>query len=645
MIVICDIETEKLDNPQHIWLIVCKEVDTGAVHVFRSPTDSPEEAARFSRFARLVSCWCGHNFLAFDVVHLRSLLSVEIADESILDTLVVSRLLNTNIQGGHSLEAWGERLGSHKISFNDFSKYSLEMEHYCLQDVEVNYLLYQKFKPYLDSKVWASPISLEHKAAIICREMHTSGFFFEKKEAEDLYKNISIEVSELEAQLQKAFPPRSRLLREITPKATKHGTLHRQDFRWLEDGDLSRFGVGATFSLVEFVPFNPRSPKQVVERLNEAGWKPIVKTDGYIQAERAYRQASKTGKPTTTKKGVTPRTAQEWQERLKEYETTGWSICEENLATLPENAPEAAKGLAKYLVLSNRHSVLTEWFEAYDATTGRIHGNFNHIGAWTHRMSHSGPNMANIPSGDSLYAHEMRSLWSVPKDKLLVGVDADGIQLRILAHYMDDKAFTEALINGDKSLGTDAHTVNKNILGNVCKDRDTAKTFIYAWVLGAALAKVAEILGCSISQASDANEAFLEAYPGLENLKRNQIPYDAKRGYFIGLDGRYVLCDSEHLMLAGYLQNGEQVIMKKANTLWRSRLLREGVPFTQVNFVHDEWQTEVPNDMELAKYVAEVQAESIRVAGEQLNLKCPMAGSIIGGNKQLAIGRNWAETH
>lgn len=645
MIVICDIETEKLDNPEHIWLIVCKDVETGVNHVFRTPTDSPDEADKFRRFARSVNHWVGHNFISFDSVHISRLLQVPIDPKYIVDTLVVSRLLNTNIDGGHSLEAWGERLGSSKIPFSDFSRYSPEMEQYCIQDVEVNYLLYLKFKKYLDSSIWSKSITLEHEAAIICRDMGESGFYFEKEKALELYKDISIEVSELEAQLQRAFPPRSRLVREVTPKATKHGTLHRQDFRWLESGDLTPFDVGATFSLVEFVPFNPRSPKQVVERLNEAGWKPIVKTDGYIQAERAYRQAARSGKPTTTKKGVTPRTAQEWSERLKEYETTGWSICEENLATLPEEAPEAAKSLAKFLVLSNRHSVLTEWLEAYNPSTGRIHGNFNHIGAWTHRMSHSRPNMANIPSGSSLYAHEMRSLWSVPQDKLLVGVDADGIQLRILAHYMNDKTFTEALINGDKSLGTDAHTVNKNILGDVCKNRDTAKTFIYAWVLGAALQKVAEILSCSVAQASDANESFLQAYPGLKELKQTYIPKDAERGYFVGLDGRLVLCNSEHLMLAGYLQNGEQVIMKRANVLWRSRLLREKIPFTQVNFVHDEWQTEVPNDLELATYVANIQAESIRIAGEELNLKCPMAGSIIGGNKKLAIGRNWAETH
>ncbi len=98
-------------------------------------------------------------------------------------------------------------------------------------------------------------------------------------------------------------------------------------------------------------------------------------------------------------------------------------------------------------------------------------------------------------------------------------------------------------------------------------------------------------------------------------------------------------------MLAGYLQNGESIIMKKALTIWHSRLISEKVPFKLVNFVHDEWQTECPRDLSVAEYIANVQADSIRLAGEALQLNCPMAGSILGGHGTIAIGNNWLETH
>jgi DNA polymerase-1 len=245
--------------------------------------------------------------------------------------------------------------------------------------------------------------------------------------------------------------------------------------------------------------------------------------------------------------------------------------------------------------------------------------------------------MANIPSGDSLYGHEMRSLWVASPGKYLVGVDADAIQLRILAHYMNDKDFIEALTKGNKDEGTDAHSLNQKALGDSCRSRDVAKTFIYAFLLGAGVGKISQILECETSAASGAIESFLTYYPGLRQLKDFRIPADAARGYFVGLDGRVVVCGSEHLMLAGYLQNGESVIMKTANQIWLDKLKKEGIEYRQVNFVHDEWQTEV-NSLTDAERVGKIKVSAIVQAGIDLNLNCPLAGN-------YKIGTNWLETH
>ena len=675
MFVIVDTETERLINPEKLWLVVCTEVETEKVHIFRNLHDpaSSVDRQQFKTFAAKVSGWIGHNIVGFDRAVLERLAGVSIAPETVMDPLVISRLLNAGVLGGHSLEAIGERLGYPKISFSDFSKYSLEMEEYCIRDTLVTLKFFKSVEAYIFSKQWKDSLRLEHDIAFICEEMKANGFHFNFKNAQKLHQEISLKVDELSNNLSLSFQPKTALIREINPKATKHGTISKVDFRWTDD--LTPYSVGAPFSLIEWVPFNPGSPKQVVERLNESGWKPYEKTKGHIQAEREG----------------------DW-EKLKHYLTYGWKVSEENLKTLPKEAPEAARKLVEWLTLNNRKTVLETWFKAITvhgtnsefksqlqsaiqsmggihsetlspssgqiprtlsesldkcvesalregSLSCRIHGTFRHIGAWTHRMAHSDPNMANIPAGDNLYAHEMRALWDVPKDKLLVGVDADGIQLRILAHYMNDPAFTKALVEGRKEDGTDAHTMNKEALGSVCKSRDDAKTFIYAFLLGAGLLKVAQILGCSVSEAKEAVTSFLNRITGLKYLKEDVIPKDARKGYFIGLDGRAVLCDSEHLMLAGYLQNGESVIMKRANVLWRNRLLKEKIPFKQVNFVHDEWQLEVPNDQELALYTANILADSIRQVGEDLKLNCPMAGSFLNQHKQLAIGANWSITH
>jgi DNA polymerase-1 len=245
--------------------------------------------------------------------------------------------------------------------------------------------------------------------------------------------------------------------------------------------------------------------------------------------------------------------------------------------------------------------------------------------------------MANIPGHGSVYGDEMRSLWKAPDGGYLVGVDADGIQLRILAHYMNDKDFIAALDKGRKEDGTDAHTLNMLALGPVCSSRDTAKTFIYAFLLGAGIGKVGEILSCSHDDARAAVDSFIAHYPGLRNLKDYRIPADADRGYFIGLDGRLVACDSQHLMLAGYLQNGEAVVMKTANLLWRNKLEEENIPYKQVNFVHDEWQVEVQSLTDATR-AGTLMVQAIVDTGTILKLNCPLAGNAI-------IGRNWLETH
>lgn len=338
----------------------------------------------------------------------------------------------------------------------------------------------------------------------------------------------------------------------------------------------------------------------------------------------------------------------EKDEHFKRY---GWKCNEDNLKTLPKTAPAAAKSLAEWLTLEGRRSSLEEWIGQVQ-DDGRIHGKLWHIGAWTQRMSHSAPNTANIPSVwpddrtpetpveyiKEKYDARLRELFEADPHSYLVGCDADGIQLRILAHYMKSKSYAEAILNGDKKRGTDIHSLNKDALGSVCKSRDDAKTFIYAWLLGAGTDKVASILGCTRAQALVAIEDFLRAIPELQRLKKVDIPVYAKAGGFTGLDGRFVRCTSEHLMLAGMLQSGEAIVMKHANVSWYRHARLAGIRFKQVNFVHDEWQTVVYGDEADAHRMGKLQAMAINQAGVDLDVRCRLDGS-------YKVGQNWKETH
>lgn len=675
MRIVLDIEANGLENPTKVWLVVAKDLDSGELHVFRRPSDDPEQAQRLRALLQVADLVVGHNLLEYDLPVISALLACKDVAGRCLDTLILSRLVDYSRSAGHSLASYGEEFGFPKIVFSDFTKYSLEMEEYCVRDVEITERIYRHYQRIIDDPNWDRSIRLEHDFQGIVNNLHRNGFFFDTSRAGTLLERVRKELDKLDVDILSSFPPKLKAIREIHPKVTKHGTLSKSDFRFVRSGDLSDFN-GGPFTRCEWVDFNPSSVKQVVEVLNTAGWKPTDKTKTHIETERELQIAQRGKKPMTVQE------LKDIQLKLDRLRVYGWKINENNLATLPPSAPTPARLLAKRILLESRRRTLTEWLSLVSPQDGRIHGKFVGLGAWTHRMAHQNPNTANITGefqldgSKKLYGKEMRQLWTVPKDRLLVGVDAEGIQLRIFAHYIDDPEFTKALVEGKKDDKTDPHSLNQRILGGVCKSRAAAKRFIYALLLGAGIGKLTEILECSRADTETALNRLLERYTGFARLKSDVLPKDGKRGYFIGLDGRRVAIPGEtagtrtHLAMSGYLQNGEAVVMKKACLLWHKQLEKEYgktverctrsgiiIPGLRdngtdnssiqiVNFVHDEWQTEVPNDLTLAIKVAKIQADSLRIVGEELGLKCPLAGSYWNDDhKDYTIGVNWYQTH
>lgn len=621
MRVICDVEANGLDDADKIWCVVAKDIDTKKVYTFDRVWENPSSIISWSAG---VTQWTGHNFLGYDIRVLRGLLGVKIDPKDVVDTLVVSRLINFARPGGHGLESYGIESGILKPEIEDWSQYDPKMIHRCQQDIEINEYVLEKYQKYLDSPRWQTALKIEHGTADYCRRLHENGFPFDIAGGRDLLRCWVSERDELLQAFQADFPARSVRIREIVPRLTQSGRLHAADFRWY-DGDPSEIAsVGTAFSLLRFEPFNPGSPQQVIDRLWTAGWKPTQKTDGH---KTFLRQPKRQRDPV----------------RASHYTKYGWKLDELNLSTVPEFAPRSIQGLTRFLELKGKISQLEQWIELYNEDTQCIHGSFMSIGAWSHRAAHSKPNMANASSD-----HVVRDLWtSGSSSRVLVGTDADQIQLRILSHYMNDEDFKIALETGDKALGTDVHSLNARNLGAIClrdrpgrpKDktaRDDAKTFIYGFLLGAQSPKVAEIFECSVREAQNAVDDFIRAYPGLKKLKEKVIPEDARRGYFEGIDGRYVRQPEERLILAGYLQNGESIIMKLARAIWEDDLRKQGIWYQPVNWVHDEYQTLAkPDD---AETVGEAQRRALLRAGEILKLNISTPG-------QTKVGLTWAQTH
>ena len=305
--------------------------------------------------------------------------------------------------------------------------------------------------------------------------------------------------------------------------------------------------------------------------------------------------------------------------------TTGKPVVDEK--TLKENhhVPEAQQVL-EYLLLQKRHSQVKSWLE-HVKPDGRVHGRVISNGAVTGRMTHQNPNMAQVPSSSSQYGEECRRCWTVPDGYKLVGADASGLELRMLAHYMGDEEFTDVLLRED------IHTRNQLAAG--LATRAQAKTFIYAFLYGAGDAKIGSIVGGSAKDGNQLRTRFLRNTPTLETL-RDRVGQAARKGYLVGLDGRKLWVRSEHSALNTLLQAAGAVVMKKALVLLNLHATEHNINFKFIGNIHDEIQSEVVTKQ--AEKFGWLAVECIKAAGISFSLRCPLDG-------EYQIGNTWSETH
>jgi len=555
--VVFDIETTM--TADKIWCIVCKHGDT--YYQFKED--------RLHRFAELIKQTdevIGHNIIGFDIPVVNTIFGYDLfANCKVTDTLVLSRLLNPMIDGGHSLRNWGTKLGQNKIHFEQFDYFSEDMLTYCRNDVELTERLYK----FLISKTkdFGQSIELEHRVAQIIQKQHERGFKINVVEAYELQSKFQEDMNDLTTKVRQTFPP-LKIEEEFIPKSNNKSRGYVK---------------GVPFIKVKYKEFNLGSRQQIAERLVMLGWKPKKKTD------------------------------------------KGHIIVDEKVLSQIHNIPEA-KLINRYLMLQKRIAQVNSWIEAIKED-GRVHGKVITNGTITGRMSHQSPNMAQIPAVYSPYGKECRALWTVNKGYKLVGVDASGLELRMLAHYMNDKDYTHEVVNGD------IHTANQTAAG--LESRDKAKTFIYAFIYGAGSKKIGSIIGGSERDGERAKEKFLRATPSLRSL-REKVERVAQRRWVRGLDQRKIIIRHPHAALNTLLQGAGAIVMKYALTLLEEYVIRKQIKAFPVVNVHDEFQYEVEESR--AEEFGRLAVQSIIDAGKQLNVRCPLNG-------KYKIGNNWSETH
>lgn len=557
---------------------VTKNIDTGEVLVWK-------EAEPFREFIKEAKLIIGHSIISFDAPILNRTWKTKIKTSQCFDTLVLSRLLDPSRSDGHSLEAWGKTLGSHKADYfgiwcwlndlypkQEYTKYVKGMEwdkphmplliDYCKKDVHVTHSLYTWLMYQKEEKGFSDEsVELEHKVAAIIAGQVRNGFKLDVQYATGLLAAIKGEMDGVYNQLQQRWPP------VVTPR------FHKKTGKPLSE---------------DVAMFNPGSRQQIGEKLIELGWKPEKLTE--------------TGQPQV-----------------------------DEVVLMSVDIPEA-KMIARYLLLQKRVSQIEQWFDAL-GDDGRIHGRVITNGAVTGRMTHMSPNMAQIPNAGSVYGHECRECWTVEEGNVLVGCDASGLELRMLAHYMKDVEYVKTVVEGSSKDGTDVHTKNQKAAG--LQTRDQAKTFIYAFLYGAGPEKIGSIVGGTAKEGRKLTAAFLKATPALQRLRDNVAKY-ALKGFVPGLDGRKIWVRSEHAALNSLLQGAGAVVMKKALVLFMETVHKNRWNVKLVANVHDEIQFEC--SPEIADAAGKACRQAIIDAGVAFKLRCPLDG-------EYKIGSSWASTH
>lgn len=597
MRVVFDIEADDLLATK-IWCCCCYDLDSQTWKVFRD--GDAEQARQYFEAADQV---IGHNIIDFDLPTLKRLWSINVPIKKVFDTVVASRLANPKRPKGHSLREWGEALGNYKDRFEDWSHWTQEMEDYCKQDVRVTCDVFKKVQQELRgfSKI---SIDLEMRSQYLLSIQHWNGFDFDMEGAIALKSKMMAEYFPLIQKLQDAFPPRKVLVGTYQARRKKDGSLTGKSAEIILKPNVEKTDTPDLYNVYEYKEFMIDSPSEIRERMKPY-WHPVI-----------WNKPTKDG-------SVTPK------------------VCDENLETVGDDAPEAIKDIVRCKILKSRSTLVQSFIDAC-WKDNRVHGDVISVGASSNRMAHRNPNTGNIPNDKSLYGHECRALYRAPEGRRIVGCDASGIQLRALAHYVKDPELVKQITDGDihvhmaKVYGLmPADTVYDENIKELKMARSRGKTITYAILMGAGAAKIGQLAGGDDKLGRHIMKRLESGIHGWSKFK-SAIEIRAKIGYFIGLDGRRIALPNAHKGMSFYLQSFEQAVVKWV--MWNAylRLRKAGIVFKQVAVVHDEIQYEV-NEAD-AEQVGQIVQQCFRDAGVYFNTFCPLEG-------EYKVGKDWSESH
>ena len=295
------------------------------------------------------------------------------------------------------------------------------------------------------------------------------------------------------------------------------------------------------------------------------------------------------------------------------------------------DGPPIALDFLKCLDITKSLGMISEGTNAWlklCTTASRIHHHCS-VATNTHRCAHRKPNLGQTKSDP-----EFRKLFQASPGQVMVSADLNGIELRMLAHYLGrwSPEFGDTLVTGD------IHQVNADRVG---VSRRQAKGICFAFIYGAGNQKLGTSFDPLLNEAQakkkgkEIREAFVSAIDGLAELLE-AIKKKSQEGYIRSIDGRHIKVDSPHKALNYLLQSGAGVVAKRWMTINQQNIKQLELCASQLAFIHDELSFECQH-----KYAEDLSTSlvlSASLAGEYYNLRVPITA-------ESKIGANWAEVH
>ena len=581
-----DIETDGLLRElTKIHCIVAQDLDTGAV--FKYDTIQDNILNGIALLAAADEIW-GHNVISFDLEAIKEIYPNFKYVGKVYDTLILSRLFFTdilqrdfrtkpanmpaNLYGRHSLESWGHRLGQHKSEFG--------------KQLNGDWTTY-------------SPEMLDYCAQDVVVSVALCNLFIPK--LEEYQKCIDLEhrcAFYMAWQEQAGFPF------DIDAAHKLELDLRTELMSLSED-------MRSTFNFVDGGNFTPKRPN---------------KTKGYVAGAEFCRL--KEFNPTSRQHIAWAfRTHRGWEPT--EFTNTGIPKIDESVLKLI--GTDEALGFARILELQKHLGQLSEgqnaWLKKVEKD-GCLHHSCV-LNTNTGRMAHMRPNLAQVPS-----APEYRALFNPGPNRIQVGCDASGLELRCLGHYLsrfDGGKFAKEVVEGD------IHSQLAAIYGT---DRKTSKGVTYCLIYGGGNTKLGETAKAKKNEAAKVGASIRKkVLEGLEGFKQlnEAIQERAQYGVLKGLDGRPIrLQGKNHAALNYLLQSAGSIITKTWLCEAYKRLEEAGIDFIPLAYIHDEVQLSVLP--EHAEKASQILVKTMQDITDVIGFRCQL-------DAEAQIGSNWSEVH